>query len=113
MKLPKLEQAFIPDAKITAYLLSDTHASGKYKAVFFKAFGFTIDSWQGLRDALLAHAKTYEVTRQVENEDGVKYIIEGALETPDGRNPAIRAIWIIDADAIDPRFVTAYPLDEE
>lgn len=113
VKIPNVEYARIPDEKITHYLLSETHPKGKHKAVFFKRFGFSKDEWHKLKAALLTHAASWEVKNQVENQDGVKYVIEGEIETPDNRNPPLRAIWIIDADDIYPRFVTAYPVDEE
>ena len=43
MKLPDLENAYVPEAKIVKYLLNLEHVrGGKDKAVFFMRFGFTI-----------------------------------------------------------------------
>jgi hypothetical protein len=39
MKLPNCEQAVVAEAKITRYLLSETHEDGKHKAAFFTHFG--------------------------------------------------------------------------
>jgi hypothetical protein len=36
--------------------------------------------------------------------------IEGALQSPDERNPEIRSVWIIENDDDVPKLVTAYPL---
>jgi len=44
---------------------------------------------------------------------GTRYIIEGAVEVPDGRNLKIRTVWFLESGAGTPRFVTAYPLKEE
>jgi hypothetical protein len=51
-KLPNVNEAIIPQKKITNYLLSLTHSSGRDKAVFFRRFGFTPDSWEVLAQAL-------------------------------------------------------------
>lgn len=80
---------------------------------FFTAFGFTIAQWETLRNALLQHAVTHEVTGVFETVHGVKYIIEGEMQTPDGRSPQVRAVWIVDTGKDAPRFVTAYPLEGE
>lgn len=108
VRLPHLHHALVEEQKITAYLLSENRSEGK--AAFFVAHGFTLARWDALRDALLAHAATHEVALVVENPYGVKYIVEGALRTPDGRDPRVRSVWIINAGAHTPRLVTAYPL---
>jgi hypothetical protein len=46
-----------------------------------------------------------------ESEYGMRYVIEGLLCTPDGRNPVVRTVWILDDEAKVPRLVTAYPID--
>jgi hypothetical protein len=38
------------------------------------------------------------------------YLIEGPLETPSGRKPRVRIIWLIETGQVAPRFITAYPL---
>jgi len=108
MKMPNAAQAVVPERKITEYLLSETHPEGKYKAAFFGQFGF--DSWQQLATALLQHAQTQEVFRFVTTEHGTKYIIEGALSTPDERNPGVRSVWIVVNGSDIPQLVTAYRL---
>lgn len=110
MKLPYLENAYVPEAKITRYLLDLTSPKGQSKAVFFRAFGFTIEQWQVMADALKQHAAAHEVASTEVNEHGTRYVIEGVLNTPDGRNPQVRAVWIIREDETEPGFVSAYPL---
>jgi hypothetical protein len=56
---------------------------------------------------LLAHAAAHEVALLVSNVYGDKYIIEGPLQTPDGRNPKVRAVWIVNVGTDVPRLVTA------
>ncbi|MBZ0305136.1 MAG: hypothetical protein K8I82_03620, partial [Anaerolineae bacterium] len=102
MKLPNAIKAVVPESKIKNYLLSETHDKGKDKAVFFTSFGFVLEGWEVLAQALLQHAANYEVTKMVESEYGMRYVIEGRLQTPDGRNPDIRSVWFIDMDDIIP-----------
>lgn len=108
MKLPFLEQALIEQAKIADYLLSEENSDGK--AAFFYAFGFTLQMWALLRDALLEHARQHEVVEVSETQHGTKFRIEGELTTPIGRMVSVRAIWIVDTGKDYPRLVTAYPL---
>jgi len=110
-KLPNHEQCIVPEAKITRYLLDLSSENGRSKARFFLAFGFTIEAWQIMADALKQHAAEYEVTAALMREIfGINYVIEGTLITPDGRNPKVRSIWTIESGDDIPRFVSAYPL---
>ena len=110
MKLPNREQAFVPRAKVTAYLLSLAHEDGRGKAKFFVRFGFQVEEWQTLASALQRHAADYEVTKVEESPFGKRYVIEGAMAAPDGRFPSVRSVWFIRSGEQSPRFVTAYPL---
>jgi len=111
MKLPHLENAYVPEAKIIKYLLNLEHKQGgKDKAVFFMRFGFTIESCEVLAQALLAHAVAYDVASTMPLPDRVHYVVEGEIISPDNRNPQIRSVWVIETDGTAPRFVSAYPL---
>lgn len=108
MELPHLEQAFVEAQKLTGYLLSEENSGGK--AAFFVAVGFNLAQPDVLRQALLAHAAAHGVARFSQTPHGVKYMIDGTMQTPDGRSVLVRAVWIVDAGNEAPRFVTAYPL---
>ncbi|MBZ0304194.1 MAG: hypothetical protein K8J31_30950 [Anaerolineae bacterium] len=111
MKLPNSDKAVVPEAKIVRYLLDLTSENGRAKAAFFLAFGFTIDKWQVMAEALKQHASDHEVIKTDERPPfGVHYVVEGAINTPDGRNPGVRVVWIIDEGDDTPRLVSAYPL---
>jgi hypothetical protein len=109
MQLPNGLQAYIPSEKLSAYLLSETHAVGKAKATFFRALGFNETNLPLLEHGLLALAHNAPVQDVVPSPHGVKYIIEGVLEAPSGASPRIRTVWILETGEINPRFVTAYP----
>jgi hypothetical protein len=111
MKLPHLENASVPKAKIVKYLLNLEHQQGgRDKAVFFMRFGFTIEAWEILAQALIAHAQSHEIASTMSLPERVHYVIEGEIRSPDGRNPQIRSVWVIETDSTTPRFVSAYPV---
>lgn len=95
MKLPNVEQAIIPQRKLTEYLLSPTHRVGRAKAAFFARFGFTQDAWEVFADALRRHALEYEVAMREETAFGVSYTVEGALHAPDGWSVAWAACRLV------------------
>ena len=111
MKLPNASQARVAREKVTGYLLAENPESGGGKPGFFVRFGFSAEDWQTLADALKAVASAHEVALVEETEFGVKYVIEGRLDTPDGRNPRARTIWQIDWGSDYPRLISAYPLN--
>ena len=110
MRLPNHEQANVPEAKIVAYLLNLGSRNGASKARFFLAFGFTIERWHVMAEALKDHARANEVTEIVPRPFGLHYVVEGPLQTPDGRDPSVRVVWIIESDEGIPRLLSAYPL---
>jgi hypothetical protein len=77
VKLPNLENAQIPRAKITEYLLSFTHRDGRHKAAFFTRFGFSSNNWEIMSAALLRNAAENEVARIENSPFGERYVVEG------------------------------------
>ncbi len=110
MKLPNGENAVVAEAKIVRYLLDLTHPVGRSKAAFFLRFGFTLEAWNVMAKALRQHAAEHEVVKVEATEDGNRYVIEGIIQTPDGRNPFVRSIWFVEQDQRVPQFITAYPV---
>ena len=82
MKLPNAEAASIPKEKIVDYLLSSFHKDGKGKADFFKRFGFTVELWHILAEALVKQALENEVMKKENTPFGTRYVVEGDLERP-------------------------------
>jgi hypothetical protein len=111
LKLPNYEQAIVSQKKITKYLLSLTHPDGKSKAKFFLRFGFTENDWETMAIALINHATHHELAKIEESPFGMRYVVEGILITPDGRNPEVRSIWFIATGDNVPKLVSAYPLE--
>lgn len=101
--MPNKQAAFIEEAKL-GYLLYDQRKAG-----FFAGLGFTPQTSEILREALLGHARDHGVVGTIGTAYGVKYVLVGVLISPNERNPLTRTIWQIDHGDWRPRFVTAYP----
>lgn len=108
MKLPFLEQALVPDAKLTQYLLDPLHPKGRSKAAFFLGHGFSSDRPDELRQALLEVAARTDM-EEVVYEYGVKYTGVALIRTPRGTEVAVRTVWVLLDLLPPPFFVTAYP----
>ncbi|HEY3931986.1 MAG TPA: hypothetical protein VGM58_06400 [Verrucomicrobiae bacterium] len=100
MKLPNAESAIVPERKITHYLLNPAHPAGGSKAWFFLRFGFTVDDWQKLADALLRHARENEVVETEQTPHGWRYVVDGKLIAPDGAGLNIRSHSILMSLAV-------------
>ena len=111
MKLPNAENAYVERAKAVDYLLSTEHLDGKDKAKFFINRGFDSDDWQRFAHALRMHGASNDVVRVIESLHCPKFVVEGIMETPDGLNPFVRSVWIINPGVAEPRLVTAYPIE--
>lgn len=111
MKLPSAHLAVVDREKITEYLLNTAHRYGASKARFFAAFGFRLDAWEVLAEALREHAQLYEVDTVWETGFGPRYEIDGELRAPDGRTPRVRTVWQLDHGQVAPRLITAYPAE--
>lgn len=109
MKLPNAHLAVVDQDKITGYLLNPAHPESGGKAPFFISLGFPREDWQSLATAIRKLATTSLVTKKMESPHGLKYILEGKIETPSGKSPTVRTIWIVDRGTETPRLVTAYP----
>ncbi len=111
VKLPNAEDAIVEREKITDYLLNPAHRYGASKSAFFQEFGFSLDEWEQLADALQEHGQTFEVTKTKDTPFGPRYEIDGELTTPTGQSPRIRTVWQFDHGQTAPRFITAHPLE--
>jgi Domain of unknown function (DUF6883) len=111
MKLPNGSLALIAKEKVTDYLLNPAHPDNGGKAQFFHSLGFRREAWEVLARAFRRLAAATEVAERLESAHGMKYVLEGVIETPSGRDPRVRTIWIVDRGGDCPRLVTAYPAE--
>jgi len=112
MKLPNAQTALVEREKITDYLLNSLHLYGAGKARYFLRFGFRLEAWEVFAQALREHGQQPEVTAKAETPFGPRYEVEGAIRTPDGRNPRIRTVWQVGKGRLAPRLISAYPVEQ-
>jgi hypothetical protein len=109
MELPNFNRALIDRDKVVGYLLNPVHPDNGGKATFFSSLGFTPDEWFRLAGALRELAARGTVAKILASAHGVKYIVDGRIDRPDGQSPVVRTVWIVEQVAEAPRLVTAYP----
>jgi hypothetical protein len=107
LKLPDAGSAVVEDAKVRDYLLNAAHPGNLGKTALFQAFGFQPAAWEAMRDALRKHPVVNEVVGTTRNPHGTKHEVRCSLGTPDGRDPCLTTIWIVETGC-PPRLVTAY-----
>lgn len=110
MKLPYRNNAYIPKAKLTGYLLSQTHAVGRFKSKYFRALGYDELSVSLFEEALRIIAQSQDIKKISQTPYGTKYIIDGKIETPSEKVVKLRTVWIIEKEQKRPRFITVYPV---
>ncbi len=113
MKLPNAHLVLVGREKITDYLLNAAHPDNSGKAQFFLSLGFRDDEREAVAQAFRNLAVMGDVTEVLETPHGIKYVLTGAIQTPSGKRPTVRTIWIIDRGRNCPRLVTAYPTKPE
>jgi hypothetical protein len=101
----------VEQEKVVDYLLNPFHRYGASKARFFGEFGFRVEEWQRLSEALLEQGCAHDVVMIHETGFGPRYVVDGELDTPRGRRPHVRTVWQLDNGAQVLRLITAYPLE--
>jgi hypothetical protein len=112
MPIPNAEFARVEPEKLTAYLLNVQHPVGGSKARWFRGLGYDPADPTILERDLLALARTSDDYSKKESPFGTKYVVNGLLATPDGREVNLTTVWIVEAGDDRPRLVTAYPGDK-
>lgn len=105
-RLPNAISAAIPDDKLSYFL---NWRAIDDKSGFFKRFGFKATEPEALKAALLRHAQGQSIIALYETPYGTKYEAQGHLDTPDGRNPVVLVVWIVQSGEDFPTLVTAFP----
>jgi hypothetical protein len=108
-RLPNAATATAADAKFRDYLLDASHPMNGGKAAFFQLFGFSRATWYVLKTALLDHPHANPVSATVQTQWGDTFEVVCRCQSPDGRNPCVKSVWVIEPISPDPKFVTAYP----
>jgi hypothetical protein len=108
MELLITQRLRVDEAKIVGYLLS--HSNGHGKAAFFLRFGFLPGAWIAMAEALKQQALSNPVVTAVDSPYGTRYSVDGELQTPSGRLPRVRTVWMLESDSDEFRLITAYPI---
>lgn len=101
--VPNASQAFVPAGKLTYLLVNDAG-----KARFFRRFGFDVSRSHELEDSLVWHVRNHHYVTDMPTANGHKYTLRCSAPSPDGRNPCIVTVWVIEVGETSPRLVTAY-----
>ena len=109
LRLPNAPAALVPPRKVNKYRLSLGHPVGGAKARFFRRLGYDDENSGMLEEELVRLARDGELLDRIPSAYGVKYIVEGRIRTPSGRDARVTSIWLIEAGRHRPRLVTAYP----
>jgi hypothetical protein len=100
--------AIVADEKVRDYLLNPDNLQNGGKAGLFGGFGFHRNGWLILAAALRQHPVDNEVIAETVSPHGTKYVVRCHISSPDGRNPCVTSVWIVDAVGGLPRLVTAF-----
>jgi len=96
--VPNLDKAVVPATKVTDYLLSETYLNSKHKASLFRPYGFSLDNWQTLEQAVRQHIFDHDVANVESSPFGVRYAVYGAITAADRRSTLVRTVWFIGPD---------------
>jgi len=75
----------------------------------FSILVFLLDNWSALAEALRQHGLENNIVNAIESPFGCRYIVEGKIMSPDGRNPSVRTVWIVEKGESAPHLITAHP----
>jgi hypothetical protein len=108
MRLPGGDRAIVDRDKLTGYCLNPEHPRGKHKArVFASVLGFTRDTVDQLRGALLTAAATLDAQPALSDRYGDRYVIEFEIAGPRGIG-LLRSAWIVRRGEETPRLTSCF-----
>ncbi len=108
MKLPQAEAVQIDARKVRDYLLSQTHAVGRFKARVFAALGFDETKTDDFIAQVRRIAAVGDVSEVEDFEYGRKYTVPGDL-TGSAGSLQVLTVWIQEPGRAEVRLVTVRP----
>lgn len=110
MLLPNAADATLDIRKIEDYCLSFSHPRGRHKArVFREALNLTRKDAAWLRDALLAAARTAQVSPAGQDAYGIYWRFDATITRQD-KSAVVRTVWMVRTGDAVPAFVTCWVL---
>ena len=108
-RLPRVDEAVVPEHKLRDYALNPQHLTGCHKArVFQAALGIGHDDWEWLRDQILSAVQDARIASVSQDPWGFRYTVPILLEGLNGATHEVITGWIVEADDAPPRLTTAY-----
>lgn len=101
---------FVHPDKIAKYLLDPGSDDGAAKCAYLTSYGFTAEDPFELARALEEHVCESNFERIEESDWGRKFIFDGPLPAPNGRDATVVTVWM--QDPCEPhimKFVTSRP----
>ncbi len=105
MKMPS--GLIIQEQKLTNYLL--IYQPKDDKSEFLARAGYTLQTWQLLRQHILKAVEELDVTETIATEWGTRFRVKCQWSGLNGRRLRVVAIWQSDKGSDVTRFVTLYP----
>ncbi|OCR01495.1 hypothetical protein BCD67_18540 [Oscillatoriales cyanobacterium USR001] len=105
MRIP--ENAIIPDAKLTRYLLVQRPRNDKSQ--FLAQAGFTAENPEALLAALRQLANSNNATEDRTDQHGTYYEVKGTLQGINGINLTVVAVWLQRKIDQQFQFITLVP----
>jgi hypothetical protein len=107
-RLPNAHKTIIDLKKVREYLLSPSHPDGRYKAAFFRNFGYDASDNSQLRNDFQKLILSHDAIQEAASSYGKKYLVQGKITGPSGETFNISTFWIILEGEEVPRFITVY-----
>ena len=97
--------------KVQDYLLNPDHPIGGAKARFFLSMGYSREHYEQLIADLILHGHSGAVTEEKKSPYGVKFVVDGPLLAPNGREYPLRTVWMEQSPGTFVLLITAQLLD--
>ncbi len=107
MKLPRYEEAIIPETKFSMYALNPEKDPDKANA-FKETLGYDLSNYKNLIADIHKHLSEYEAIEKPDNGHGKRYEVIMELTGPNGKKANVLTAWIDDKENGEMRMTTAH-----
>lgn len=107
MKLPRYEEAVIPEAKFNKYALNPDGDANKARA-FKEALGYDMSNYKDLIENIRENLPKFEAKEKGDSGFGMRYEVKMQLTGPNGKTADVLTAWIDDKKSKEMRLTSAY-----
>lgn len=107
MKLPRYEEAVIPEAKFNKYALNPDGDANKARA-FKEALGYDMSNYKDLIENIRENLPKFEAKEKGDSGFGMRYEVKMQLTGPNGKTADVLTAWINDKNSTEMRLTSAY-----